>query len=154
RALIGNRGERVQASAAARRKSTVGQEAAGGPGAGSAVDALVHVAGSAELRRHREQAQVVIQNVVGHAEAAADCGIAAEPAGRIGKAHTRSEVLVLRLRFAEVDEAGHARCRVQALQTFAEWHRRELVAQANVDGKVFGNTEVVITINVNGRLIA
>src|SRR5262249_61746468 len=69
RALIGYSGKSIQTGTAARRKASAGQEAGIGPGAGATVDACVHVTGSTELRRNREQAQVVVQNVIRHAKA-------------------------------------------------------------------------------------
>ena len=111
------------------------------------------VDGGGILGRQRQNSEIVVQHIVGHAESGADHGVAAG-SGRISEADAGREVGGLRLGRFKGDHAGHVGDLVEGLQPLAFRHRRIFITQPQVDGQVGADAPVVVGIKVEGDLIA
>ena len=87
----------------------------------------VDVHGGLQLGRLGVGAEVIEQDIVTHAEAGANRSFAAL-SRRPGQAQSWREILLLRARLAELDQAGHIGDGVQALQLVTLGHALVFVA--------------------------
>ena len=108
---------------------------------------------STQLWRQRQNADVVIQDVVGNAKACTD---RSRPAGarRIGNANPRTPVILGGLWHSKADQAGHTRRLVQCLRSLAKWDGCIFVAHPEVKSNVRADAPIVICKPVEGRLVA
>src|SRR5271165_907502 len=117
--------------------------------------------GGAELRRHCQNPNVVVESVIGQAEAGSNGGIAVVPRG-VRDTDTRRPVILRGFRLTE-DEAflvlrnndvGLAGLGIQNLTVFTAWRGRVLVADAEIQAQVRSHAPGVIGIPVDSLLVA
>src|SRR5580692_1144686 len=88
-----------------------------------------------ELRRQGDRREVLELHTVSYTKSAADGG---SPAARriVGKAYARGDVVLVRRRIAEVDDAWNTRYGIQSLSARTHWVGPVLVAKTEVQGKL------------------
>ena len=118
-----------------------------------AVRSATNVDGRGQLRRQRKEPDVVEQDIVCHAEARADGGVATG-AGRVGNTDARRPVVLGIMRLTELENAGNARHLVERLRTHRIWHRRVFVTDAEVHSKIRPHAPCILRIVVAGNLVA
>ena len=154
RNVIGSAGDGV--SAAQRSNGCVRRDPAALQKTGSAARRRakrIRVDSSTELRGKRENTDVVVQNIVSHAEARPDGSIAAG-ARRKGDSNARREVVVLRLRFVEHKHARGVGDVIEPLKPLRVRHARELVPEAEIQREVRLDAPGVVDVRISGDLIA
>src|SRR6266436_556041 len=108
---------------------------------------------AAQLRRERQNADVVVQDVVAQTEAGADGGVSAL-ARRPRQADARHEVGFGSAGLAEVDQAGNTGGNVQLLGPFAEGNGGVFVAQAEANGQIAAQFPTVAGVPEDADLVA
>src|ERR1700678_3336547 len=115
------------------------------------VRACSHIIGRRILGREGEQSEVVEEHILGHAKRSADgrpvVWSPVDPKAWI-------EVLVLRLRSAEGNEAGNTCSNVQVLCALADWNRRELVPETVVECDGRRDAPGVVYVTIESGLVA
>src|SRR5260370_315436 len=131
-----------------RRNTSTRKEAAAGwaPRITRAVDR------AAQLRRQRQNADVVIENIIRNPEPGPDGGCSTRT-GRVNKADTRAPIVFGSARLAEVNQARYTRCLVQLLRALAKRNGRIFTAYAEIQSEVLPQAPIVICIPIPGCLV-
>src|SRR3984957_8033786 len=108
---------------------------------------------NAQLRWQRQNTDVVVVDVIRDSEAAADRRLATG-AGRIGKSHTRSPVVLGSAGLIKYRDARHGGEAVQALRPNTEWCGGVFVTHAEVQSEVLLYSPVVVYEPIQSRLVA
>ena len=108
--------------------------------------------GGADLRRTRQDADVVIQDVVAYAKATPNRHVPAFTR-RIGEAHARHKIFFWRLRRTECDQPRSIRNAVQFLLRPAKWSAGVFVAESKIEVEMTCHLPDIIHVPVNSVLV-